>query len=185
MFPFRGYLRHGTHPHNLSTPPTTTKTHSAQKDKIKPCIQHLRYLYTSENTEIQLTPVDKLGQDQTSLSPSVTSILPVLHFRAESLCTHRALYGYLVSIPKTARSQVQTTQLHSRPTAHPHSTANAPHPQRPCFHMGIMPHRTRVHHLACRSTPDVFAREVPTYPSAQLSEPDIQEYPTYPTSNPP
>ena len=123
MFPFRGYLRHGTHPHNLSTPPTTTKTHSAHKDKIKPCIQHLRYLYTSENTEIQLTPVDKLGQDQTSLSPSVTSILPVLHFRAESLCTHRALYGYLVSIPKTARSQVQTTQLHSRPTAHPHSTA--------------------------------------------------------------
>ena len=57
------------------TPPTTTKTHSVQKDKIKPYIQHLRYPYTSENTGIQLTPVDKLGQDQTSLSPSVTSIL--------------------------------------------------------------------------------------------------------------
>ena len=38
-------------------------------------MQYLRYPYTSENTEIQLTPVDKLGQDQTSLSPSVTSIL--------------------------------------------------------------------------------------------------------------
>ena len=47
------------------TPPTTTKTktktHSVQKDKIKPYIQHLRYPYISENTEIQLTPVDKLG----------------------------------------------------------------------------------------------------------------------------
>ena len=132
MFPFRGYLRHGTHPHNLSTPPTTTKTHSAHKDKIKPCIQHLRYLYTSENTEIQLTPVDKLGQDQTSLSPSVTSILIVLHFRAESLCTHRALYGYLVNISKTARSQVQTTQLYSKPTVHPLSTVNSTHPQCQC-----------------------------------------------------
>ena len=88
------------------TPLKTTKTNSVQKDKIKPHIQHLRYPYTSENTKIQLTPVDKLGQDQTSLSPSVTSILTVLSFRAESLCTHRALYGYLVNIPKTARSQV-------------------------------------------------------------------------------
>ena len=164
---------HTTYHTPLTTPKTKTQTNSVQKDKIKPYMQYLRYPYTSENTGIQLTPVDKLGQDQTSLSPSVTSILTVLHFRAESLCTHRALYGYLVNIPKTARSQVQTTQLHSRPTAHPHSTANAPHPQHPCFHMGIMPHRTRVHHQACRTTPDVFAREVPTHPSARLSEPNM------------
>ena len=112
MFPFRGYLRHGTHPHNLSTPPTTTKTHSAQKDKIKPCIQHLRYLYTSENTEIQLTPVDKFGQDQTSLSPShsdpsqgkmsifdyhgtfLTVILLKLHRFSESLQKELRVYHF-------------------------------------------------------------------------------------------
>ena len=107
-------------------------------------MQYLRYPYTSENTEIQLTPVDKFGQDQTSLSPRVTSILTVLHFRAESLCTHRALYGYLVNIPKTARSQVQTTQLYSKPTAHPSSAVNAPHPY---HHMSTVPRRTRLHHL--------------------------------------
>ena len=33
----------------------------------------------------------------------------------------------------------------------------------------------------CRSTPVFFAREVPTHPSAQLSEPDMQEYPEHPT----
>ena len=54
---------------------TKTQTNSVQKDKIKPYIQHLQYPYTSENTEIQLTLVDELGQDQTSLSPSVTSVL--------------------------------------------------------------------------------------------------------------
>ena len=53
----------------IHTPEATTKikTNSVQKD-------------TSDNTEIQLTPVDKFGQDQTSLAPSVTSILTVLHF---------------------------------------------------------------------------------------------------------
>ena len=95
-------------------------------------------MHFGKNTEIQLTPVDKLGQDQTSLSPSVTSILTVLHFRTESLCTHRTLYGYLVNIPKTARSKVQTTQLLSKPTSHPYSTANAPYPQRPCCHSLFM-----------------------------------------------
>ena len=33
----------------------------------------------------------------------------------------------------------------------------------------------------CRSTPDLFACEIPTHPSAELSKPDIQEYPTHPT----
>ena len=122
-FPFGGTLdmEHINTTHHI--PEATIKTKSVQKNKLKHTFTISDIHTLRKNTEIQLTPVDKLGQDQTSLSPSVTSILPVLHFRAESLCTHRALYGYLVSIPKTARSQVQTTQLHSRPTAHPHSTA--------------------------------------------------------------
>ena len=55
-------------------------------------------------------------------------------------------------------------------TAHLHSTANAPHPQCHTDQSNIT--------SACRSTPDVFAREVPIHPSAQLSKPDIKEYPT-------
>ena len=122
------------------TPLTTTKTNSVQKDKIKPYIQHLRYPYTSENTEIQLTPVNQSGQDE---SLTVLLSFPKLmfnHFRAESLCTYRALFRYLVNAPKTARSQVQTTQLYSKPTVHPYSTANSPYPQ--CY-MSTVPHRQK------------------------------------------
>ena len=63
--------------HNLSHTINTQKQTSSKKIQIKPYIHHLRYPHTSENTEIQLTPIDKLGQDQTSLSPRVTSILTV------------------------------------------------------------------------------------------------------------
>ena len=75
----------------------------------------------------------------------------------------------------------------SHTTYHTHERMKNPENRNPAVHLccQFMPHRTKLNHLACRSTPDVFAQKIPTHPSAKLSEPDIHEYPTHIHRRPP
>ena len=49
----------------------------------------------------------------------------ILPYRAGPLCTYKGLSGYDAKVFENTRSQVQTTQLYGKPTAHPYTERNA------------------------------------------------------------
>ena len=154
---------------------TTFHSHTHEKENFN---------LNTEPTETQLNTCGpnfvRIQHNHPRCSSIIIYISSILKAGSLSQLKYRALSGYLIrNNLKLPDLRFKTTQLYSRPLVHFSSTVTAPYPK--CL-VSMCQTEQGSTTSKRRSKPIVFA---PTDPSAQLSEPDIFEYPAPPKKDHP